>query len=1381
MATIDVTTSRNLSAVPYATRDLINVGDGATLTIDSQWATKPQLIQALGTGRIEVSNASTTAMMLLEFDMQDASNSGGFLTQQNAVGQVRGDWITVGTSTGANNQILFNCNSVGGKAIDYPTMIEVETSSGTGEYESWLAVPEDVAGGTVNTLGFNAPNLTIGTVAVAANGVVTGTNTAFTTAHVGLPFKLPGIARDFVVGVFTSGTLITIQEANGTTYTGGVVAAGSSYILRSGSLISPAQVGSGDLGKVLFFNPLTGAVRMGDGVNGTKIPTGARIRIPNIHINSGLQQTTLATAITGTAAQAFTLASPIGPLTNAGVNVNQAIGTLLLINGSTIERIYYATRGGGGVVSATGQLRGQAGTTAATFPVGTLVYWIPGSVNTTNNAGFSCNPSGTFDLQVCSVGLRFRNEFSNYASLTLKKFGCQTLLAGNGAGTYDLDGFDVLGMSYQVPSAIASSVNFSSMLGVGSIRNGDHSNNIPAGASSNAFALANVQNAQFISNLKTRLWGRSASSAAFRAFSFTAVKCATPIRGIYMAGGGLLTASSTDININEIFWSSLPNANTNSSADVLIPITNTGLVDSTLWGFQIWNGGLATRGVLISTDTASERVVCHNKGYAPIEGSLQIPSIVLDTGLNSITAHISVTNPRVQNVQQSYLSGSVTTNSGGALRMLLIDAVTATVAGTGGASKNGVEIDVVAGPHRAFQVATTAAIIANLIDVQPIVVLSNTAKTISSVYVGPFSAQSAFNMYAFTGGAYLDNLGRIYYPAIGDSVIIKSVFPLRGISTFTGTAFDFNFNLGGGSNPIPTGTTLEFRMVNWGMPNTGAWTAFTNNANLETARAALTDYSSSVGIDLQLRITGTTAVSGRYVMGIKFPAALDASYNPPVGFTDIGVTGAQTDTIIAGYLSADPNNPILQGGLKLGGSFGSIPMPYDYDNVPVDYRLVARLQGWTFSDITGIYGKNDISIPITQSPVRGVTGNFLYTSGVTGVAVNHDASTITLSANRSAVQLWSAVQDNLCALANLTQADPFSTTNGLSFVSAYTLVVSGALTSGNVVGNVTLTGSLSSGVSITGNVAQAIPTNLGGVTINGDLTFNTNAPITVMLTDCTISGTIRNNGTATVTITKVNTTLGIVGARVTAQQFATISAPNLLTGSRVRVYDEDNDAEMFNGVLGSAGFEQSFVYTSDKTVTLTATYTNGNTAKLGLSATGIFTAGGLTFLNMQADDTVYNAYGINGSAVTGFTADYVQDDVNLTMMGSFYGADLYAWSVYNTTRTQGIREFFGGITALDVGNIRINADIVNLVLDNDTAAFINQMDTIRIYRSDGAYPARTVTSGGGGIDVCWSSNVFTGTLDSLAATVWGADTADHTVPGSMGSRILTVPKFLALK
>jgi len=1182
MATINVTTSQNLTAVTYAQDDIINVQDGVTLTINSQWSIKPRLIQALGTGRIEDSNSSTTVPQVRDFYMQNNSNAGGFLIQQNGVLQTRGGWITVGTSTGANNQVLFSANNIGGVAIDYPTMIQVETGSGTNVWEIWNAVPEDVAGGTVNNFGFNADNITAGTVAVTAGGVVTGTGTNFLTTHAGLPFKLPGIARDFVVGTFTSTTSITIQELDGSTYTGGVIAAGTSYILRAGSLVNLVQVGSGEVGKILFFNPLTTAVRMGDGTNGTKIPTGARVRVPNIHYNSAIQQTTLATAISGTGAQAFTLTTAIGTTSAGTYGATSALGMLLLVNGASIERIFYSTRSGA-VVSATGMARGAAGTTAqASFPIGTTVYWIPTN-STNNNAGINPSPSGTIDMQICSAGLRMVTQFGVFGALTIRDFGfAYNLNAGNCAGAFTLDSISGLGIGYQNPNINGGiTAQFSALLGIGTIANVSVTNNLPGGANSYAnIAVGNVQGLTAMSNLRSRHWGRTTNAGGGNlGVSFTTIKSTTPVTGIYSAGSSVRFATLDNQDVTEIYVSCLPNANSLGTGDTFIPIFVTGVTNSTIRGYQLWGGGLSTRASLISVDSGSADVVFHNKTYPAFNGGLQLNSIISDLGLNTIVAHISISNPRITTFA-SVLPGTMAFNRGGFHRMLLIDSITAITSGSGANAKGGLGLDVIAGPHRAFQTTATNTIIPNLADVQPIVVMSNLAKTVGSVYVGAFSSSSAFDMYTFTGGTYLDNLGRIYYPAIGDSAIIKSVFPLRGITNFTGTAFDFNYNLSPGSNTVPAGTTFEFRMTNWGTANTGAWTAFVDNSTLETARAALSGYSSTVGIDLQFRVTGTTAVAGRYLMSIKLPVTIDAAYAPPVYTTNIGVSGSQVGTLIAGYLNADPNNPALQSSLTLTGSSGSVPMPYDYDAVPVAYRLIARYPGWTFSSLTGTYLKTAISIPITQNQVLDVNSNPLYTSGVTGVAVDHTAQTITVSASRTAAQIWSAVQDNISLLANLTKPDPFTTTNGTVFNSSYTLVVTGAITAGNINSNITLSGTLSSGVTITGNISQATPTNLTGVAVAGNLTYNTASSPTVTFTTVIVTGTVSNAGAGTVIISTSSSTIGTVGTRVVTRPVTSLNLSGLTAGSQIYV-------------ANGAGTQVAYVSSSSTSYTLDTTGQTG--------------------------------------------------------------------------------------------------------------------------------------------------------------------------------------------
>jgi hypothetical protein len=228
--------------------------------------------------------------------------------------------------------------------------------------------------------------------------------------------------------------------------------------------------------------------------------------------------------------------------------------------------------------------------------------------------------------------------------------------------------------------------------------------------------------------------------------------------------------------------------------------------------------------------------------------------------------------------------------------------------------------------------------------------------------------------------------------------------------------------------------------------------------------------------------------------------------------------------------------------------------------VPVPYRLIARKVGWTFSSLTGTYTKVDISIPITQTEVVDLDGNPLYVPGVTGVAVNYGASTVTLSGSLPAVEVWSAVQDNICLLANLTKSDPFSTNNGTAYYSSFTFIIDGTLTAGSVVGNITLNGFLSSGVTLTGNISQATPTDLTGVDIVGNLIFDTNTDITVTFTDCTVTGTISNLGTGLVRVAKEGTTPWLTaGTNVFSVAYVDITATGDLALSTYIDRNHDTD------------------------------------------------------------------------------------------------------------------------------------------------------------------------------------------------------------------------------
>lgn len=76
-------------------------------------------------------------------------------------------------------------------------------------------------------------------------------------------------------------------------------------------------------------------------------------------------------------------------------------------------------------------------------------------------------------------------------------------------------------------------------------------------------------------------------------------------------------------------------------------------------------------------------------------------------------------------------------------------------------------------------------------------------------------------------------------------------------------------------------------------------------------------------------------------------------------------------------------------------------------------------------------------------------------------------------------------------------------------------------------------------LSLIGSVTQSTPTNLSGISITGNLTYNTNTDVAVTLTNCNISGTVSNSGTGNVKLNLINSTVN-TGANVTAQYPITV-------------------------------------------------------------------------------------------------------------------------------------------------------------------------------------------------------------------------------------------------
>ena len=109
----------------------------------------------------------------------------------------------------------------------------------------------------------------------------------------------------------------------------------------------------------------------------------------------------------------------------------------------------------------------------------------------------------------------------------------------------------------------------------------------------------------------------------------------------------------------------------------------------------------------------------------------------------------------------------------------------------------------------------------------------------------------------------------------------------------------------------------------------------------------------------------------------------------------------------------------------------------------------------------------------------------------------------------------------------------------LNIVGIEKLTAGTSLNSIKSAGTVTANGKFSIGVE--GNVLQSTPTDLSGVAVKGNLTFNTNTPMTITLTNCTITGTISNTGSGLVTVTNSGSTITTVGANVVTRLSSALS------------------------------------------------------------------------------------------------------------------------------------------------------------------------------------------------------------------------------------------------
>lgn len=157
-----------------------------------------------------------------------------------------------------------------------------------------------------------------------------------------------------------------------------------------------------------------------------------------------------------------------------------------------------------------------------------------------------------------------------------------------------------------------------------------------------------------------------------------------------------------------------------------------------------------------------------------------------------------------------------------------------------------------------------------------------------------------------------------------------------------------------------------------------------------------------------------------------------------------------------------------------------------------------------------------------------------------------------------------------------------------------------------------------------------------------------------------------------------------------------IEAPNLVAGSYVALLD--GDTLVHSETLSSPGFSTSVIWSSDHLIELRVSHPEYLPAK----ATTVLTSTGATFLATQDLDTIKTEKAIDGSLVSGITANLATLTLDINRPSDLLSVwELYAWLQYYLTTPEGITsDFFGVVLAQDSTTLIFDSSIADVKLNN---------------------------------------------------------------------------------
>lgn len=696
-----VTTSQNLTSVSYVAGEIIEIRNGATLTISATPTVRPGTIQCITAGKLRIENSSSTVPLILE--LNEMNND--FRFEANGIFEIRGAPMSLGTGNGLSQ--TFDFSSLFGGAIKNITYVEIEESPGSGVYMPWPIVHED-------------PKFNL---------------------DVGLNTVTGGAAKT----AFTAGNTIA--------------------------------------GRFLFWHETNRTLSSGDGTNGSVIPNGCAIRIPNIYIsNRHLTNTTriLGIATTGIPTggtftlefrnEAGTILGTTSPINfNASAtDVDTAIeavtgaGTVTATGGSLPTAI--TVTWSGSLLTANGGL--------GDFPsVRVVTNSLTGGTNpqvelrensAVNMSLLDLNPLGTLDAEWVSFSnkIRVATDVFKLVRLISVGSGADLFLFSASNGSLEVDGFSHV----QSPFVSAGISGFSIIFGTTRIKRIVSFNKAPV-ISCSLQALPALTG-----NLDRVVTGFFGKRNAVGNRSYQVINCPT---GQKFTNNYWIGASSNFVNLNNPYFINYGYSDgTLNVQDTtqITPIINATNVSDGVYANYTDAGPMMNRSSFFNGDFS-----CKNNSFfgGTMDARNQASNFAFmaSSGVNFYNWSISnIRSGPLVDMPASFLANKLD------LKKLFVTFATAETAANIDACKNGtydLVSSTISGINEAFN------------GVEDFVggnyATPGLTPTTGHVTFGPFGNG---NSLTISGSSFTDGLGSINLQNSGDTAEITMPFSMHGITSF---------------------------------------------------------------------------------------------------------------------------------------------------------------------------------------------------------------------------------------------------------------------------------------------------------------------------------------------------------------------------------------------------------------------------------------------------------------------------------------------------------------------------------------------------------------------------------------------------------------------